>query len=144
MFRKIHSNRDPQDTVFSELKKEFGFYYDRTGSWCRGMMDRYPKFLFGAMTGLMVVSLALSFTSFRLREVPLKLKPIAKISQPQPISDGFSKIIQAGAALKETIALKKLVDSITTKPTLSKADSAALENALDRLQQINKPLNVKQ
>ena len=144
MFRKIHSNRDPRDTVFSELKKEFSVYYDRTTSWCSALISRNPKLLFGTMIGLMVVSLALSFTVFRLREVPVKVNPEVKISHPQPISDGFSQIMQAAAALKETISLKKLVDSITSKPTLSKADSTALENALDKLQQINKPLNVKQ
>lgn len=144
MFRKIHSNRDPQDTVFSELKKEFGVYYNRTANWGGKFTRRYPRLLFGAMVGLMLISLALSFTVFRPRDIPVKINPAVKISHPEPISDGFSQIMQAGAALKETISLKKVVDSITAKPTLSKADSTVLENALDRLQQINKPLNAKQ
>jgi hypothetical protein len=143
MFKKIHSNRDPQDTVFSELKKEFRAYFDAAGTWFISFIDRYPNFLFGAMIILMLVSFALSFTVFRLREIPVKIQPSVKVRRPEPVSDGFDRILQAGAALKETIALKKLVDSITAKPTLSRADSTALENALDRLQQINKQLNVK-
>jgi hypothetical protein len=142
MFKKIHSNRDPQDTVFRELKKEFRVYFDQAGHGWRNFISRYPKFLFGSMIGLMLISLVLSFTVFRLRDVPLKIKTVAVSGQARPVSDGFSRIIQAGAALKETISLKKFIDSITAKPVLSEADSVRLEQALDRLQNINKNLNL--
>jgi hypothetical protein len=140
MFKRIHSNRDPQDTVFSELKKEYQAYFDRAGNCWRSFLTRYPKFLFGSMIFLMVISLALSFTVFRLRDAPVKAAVAARQKVPVPVTNDFSRIIQAGAALKETIVLKRLIDSVTAKPALTRSDSLALETALDRLQQLNKNL----
>jgi len=140
MFKRIHSNRDQQDTVFSELKKEYKVFFDRAGNYWRSFVMRYPKFLFGSMIFLMVISLALSFTVFRLRDTPIKAAAPILQKTPGPLKNDFSRIIQAGAALKETIGLKRLVDSIMAKPALSRSDSLRLETALDRLQQLNKNL----
>ena len=130
MFKKIHSNRDPGDTLYSEIKKEFGEYFHKAGSGTKSFTERYPKLLFG----LMVICIAVSISVvFALRKHPA---PPPKITV-SPVSDGFSQILNLSAALKETIALKKQVDSLSKKRTLDKADSAALLNDLNRLQQIN-------
>lgn len=143
MFRKIHSNRDPRDTVYTELKKEFAVYFGKAGSCGREFTERFPKILFGAMIFCIVVSIALSFTVFR-KPAPVKpAQPPAELKKPpktslSPLSDGFSEILRTGSALKETIGLKKEVDSITAQKTFSKADSTVLLKDLDNLQQINK------
>jgi hypothetical protein len=141
MFKKIHSNRNPEDTVYSELKKEFTVYFVKAGTIGRHIIGRYPKFIFGAMIFLMLVSIALTLSVFR------KPQPVA-VKQPpkttlKPLNDGFSEILRVGSALKETISLKKQVDSISAKKTLNKTDSVTLVADLDRLQQINQPFNKK-
>ena len=142
MFRKLHSNRDPRDTLLSEIKKEFGSHFEKAGDQLRGFTSRYPKILFGAMVTLMLLSVDLSLTVFRYR--PPAVKHIATgtgIKKPpksslSPVTDGFGQILRIGDEIKETIALKKIVDSLTTKKSLSRQDSITLERALDRLQQI--------
>ena len=135
MFRKIHSNRDPRDTVYTELKKEFAVYFGKAGSCGREFTERFPKILFGAMIFCIVVSIALSFAVFR-KPLPVAVKQRPK-STLKPLNDGFSEILRVGSALKETISLKKQVDSITAKKVMSKTDSLLLEKDLDLLQQIN-------
>ena len=130
MFKKIHSNRDPGDTLYSEIKKEFGEYFHKAGSSTKSFTERYPKLLFGLMVLCITVSISVVFT---LRKRPA---PPPKITV-SPVSDGFSQILNLSAALKETITLKKQVDSLSKKRTLDNADSATLLNDLNRLQQIN-------
>jgi hypothetical protein len=135
MFKKIHSDRDPQDTVYSELKKEFAVYFIKANSAGKRITGRYPNFFFGAMVLLMLASLVLSFTVFRVSEAP-----VAEKAAPSLINSGFDQILQTGTALKETIQLKRQVDSLAAKKALSLPDSAALEKDLDRLKQINNHL----
>lgn len=135
MFRKIHSNRDPKDTLWSELRKEFGSYFHAAGDFFSAVVEFRPRLTFAIMVAALSSSLIISFTFFRHRDEP-KSKPVeAKVS---PVRDGFSEIIIASEKLKMTIALKSLVDSITSKKTLTSKDSLTLDSALDRLQSIQK------
>jgi hypothetical protein len=146
MFRKLHSNRDPRDTLFSEVKKEFGTHFQKAGEGFRAFTGRYPKILFGAMVTLMLVSVGLSLTVFRYRPPAVKHVAVGTgIKKPpksslSPVTDGFGQILRIGDEIKETIALKKIVDSLTTKKSLTQQDSITLEKALDRLQIIKQQL----
>jgi hypothetical protein len=149
MFKKIHSNRDPNDTLYSEIKKEFGEYFGKAERHSKAFLERHTKLVFKLMVGMLVTSIALSFTVFRKRDIPAnRFKPIqvsrssAKVD-PAVINDGFSKILQAGSALREMIKLKRQVDSITAKKVLTPQDSLVLEKDLDMLQQINSSSNNK-
>jgi hypothetical protein len=139
MFKKIHSNRDPEDTVYRELKKEFSAHFSKADHYLNSILSRYPKQAFALMVALMMVSMGLSLTVFRNKELP----PINKSAQSRPRSlfapanDGFDRILETGAALKQTIGLKRQIDSLTTKGSLTHADSIALEKALDQLQQLS-------
>lgn len=130
MFKKIHSKRDASDTLYSEIKKEFGGYFGKAASGTRSFTERYPRMLFGLMIFCMVISISVVFA---LRKRPA---PPPKITV-SPVSDGISQVMGLGSALRETIALKGQVDSISKKKTLDKTDSALLLNDLNRLQQIN-------
>ena len=132
MFKKIHSNRDPGDTLYSEIKKEFGGYFSKAAGGTRTFTERYPKFLFGLMVFCIILSISVVFT-LRKRHAP---PPKITVS---PVSDGIGQILSLSSALKETIALKKQVDSISRKQSLDKSDSATLLKDLDRLHQINQP-----
>ena len=139
MWRKIHSNRDPRDTIYSELKKEFSPYFGKANSAGKNLLGRYPKFFFGCMVTLMAVSLALSFTVFRHHE-PVKAQMPTK-TQSSPIQDGFTQIMVTAGEIKQTIKLKQLVDSITAKKQLTQADSTSLDSALNQLQRIHNHQN---
>jgi len=132
MFKKIHSKRNPNDTLYSEIKKEFSGYFSKAGNETRSFTERYPKLLYGLMVLSIVVSISVVF-ALRKRPAP---PPKVTIS---PVSDSFSQVLRLSAALKETLALKKQVDSISRKQTLDKSDSVLLLNDLDRLQKINQP-----
>jgi hypothetical protein len=130
MFKKIHSKRDSSDTLYSEIKKEFGGYFQKAGTKSRSFTERYPKLLFGLMVFCIILSISVVFA---LRKRPA---PPPKITL-SPVNDGITQVMGLSTALKETIALKTQVDSISQKKTLDKADSARLLNDLNRLQQIN-------
>jgi len=132
MWRKIHSNRDPRDTLYSEIHKEFGTYFSIAGNFSKRLLNAHPKIILGLMIALMLASAGLSFTVFRHPE-----PKVTHVEKPvNPVGDGFSKILQTAAKIKEGLRLKKLIDSLSTRKQLSSADSALLENALDSLQQI--------
>ena len=139
MFRKIHSNRDPRDTVYTELKKEFNPYVSKAGEGLKAATSRYPKFLFWMMVVNIVLSAALSFTVFRHKDVARQLKkPPNAIS---PVSNGFDRIMQTASTIREMTLLKKQIDSLSGKEQLNSKDSLVLEKALDRFQQINHQFN---
>jgi hypothetical protein len=134
MFKKIHSNRDPRDTVWSEVRKQFSPYFDKAGTGLKKTTEQYPKFLFWMMVINITLSIVLVTTVFRPKSPPKKVAPL---SLAKPVSGGFDEIVAASKALRATITLKKQVDSITHKKTLSKADSAALLKDLDSLQHLS-------
>ena len=136
MWKRIHSNRDPRDTLYSEIRKEFSSYFTIVANSGKRLAIAYPKFLFGCMVLFMTVSMVLSFTLFRHRE---KAKP-AVVKKVNPVEDGFNQIIQATGNIRETLHLKKLVDSLSAKKQLTTADSILLDSALDRLSKIHQTL----
>ncbi|NHA05491.1 hypothetical protein G7092_16900 [Mucilaginibacter sp. HC2] len=136
MWKKIHSNRDPRDTLYSEIRKEFGAYFNIAGDAAKRLAGAYPRFFFGCMVLLMALSFVLSFTVFRH---PERAKAIA-VEKVSPLEDGFSKIMQATGSIRETIQLKKLVDSLTAKKQLTGQDSTLLDSALDHLSKIHQTL----
>ncbi|EHQ26472.1 hypothetical protein BDD43_0740 [Mucilaginibacter gracilis] len=137
MLKKLTSNRDPKDTLLSELKKEFGSYYTKAAGKGQHFVDRFPRFVFSSMIVLMLVSAGLSFTVFRNKE-PVINKKAPAAQKSSSLTTGLGQLLQTGESLRETIALKRQVDSLIAKKTLTNADSAALEKALDKLQQLNK------
>lgn len=136
MWRKIHSNRDPRDTLYSELHKEFGTYFTIVRNVAKRLAESYPKCLFGAMVFLMALSLVLSFAVFHHPE-KAKTTMVKKVN---PVEDGFDQIMLATGNIRETLHLKKMVDSISAKKQLTGADSALLDSALDRLSKIHQTL----
>jgi hypothetical protein len=94
------------------------------------------------MLGLLVISGTLSFTLFRH---PLgRPTAHAAVQQKQPagavdqavVGDSFSRLAGTAAALKQTLSLKQRVEVLLGKGHLSHADSLALGQALDTLQQL--------
>jgi hypothetical protein len=136
MWRKIHSNRDPRDTLYSEIRKEFSSYFRIIGDTGQKLLAAYPRLFFGLMVVSMLASFALSLTVLRNRE-PDRKAPEKKI---HTVQDGFSQIMQATGNIRETLRLKALVDSLATKKVLAAGDSMLLDSALDRLSEIHQTL----
>ncbi|QEM06225.1 hypothetical protein DIU31_022890 [Mucilaginibacter rubeus] len=136
MWKRIHSNRDPRDTLYSEIHKEFDSYFAIAGNAARRLANAYPRFIMGAMIFLMALSFVLSFTVFRKSEKA----NITVVKKVNPVEDGFRQILQATGNIRETMKLKKLVDSLTAKKQLSAVDSTLLDSALDRLSKIHQTL----
>jgi len=130
MFRKITSNRDPKDTVYSEIKKEFSPYFKSIRAYFQRLTQTYPKFLFAMMVVNIILSVILTTTV--LRKKPVEKKGVV-IATPS----GFDKIMIAGGKLKKTIAIKREIDSLSLIKKLSKQDSVLLNSALDQFQKLN-------
>ena len=137
MFKKLRSNRDPRDTLFSELRKEFGGYADKFNQLSTDIAHRHPKFLFAAMVMLLIASVFLAVLLHKqpAPKVDAKVKPEKAV-----INDGFDQLLSAGAVLRQTIQLRRQVDSISAKKVLSKTDSQTLIRALDSLQHMQMTL----
>lgn len=130
MFRKIHSNRDPKDTLASELRKTFRPYIEQTSVVITQQMKKYPKLLYALMLISVVISAGLSFTILRNHE------PAAQVQKPflKPvISEGLDQISHTAATIGQTIQLKNQIDSLSRKQQLTRQDSIALERDLDQL-----------
>ncbi|RFZ91077.1 hypothetical protein D0C36_19230 [Mucilaginibacter conchicola] len=135
MWRKIHSNRDPRDTLFSELCREFKPRLSGLLAAAKKLIHKRPKVFFALMLMMLFLSVVLSFTAFRQHDQPVS---VHYKHQPEVISDGFSRIAETAEKLNETIRLKRVVDSLTAKKQLSTADSLRLNSVLNRLEQIQK------
>src|SRR5437868_941411 len=97
MWRKIHSNRDPRDTLYSEVHKEFGTYFNAAGQFFKQLLNAYPRIVLGLMIFLMVASAVLSFTVFRHPES----KSVRTEKRLNPVGDGFSQILQTASKIRE-------------------------------------------
>ena len=142
MFKKIHSNRDPEATIYSELRKEFGGHFENMETKAVSFLRAYPRPIFLFMLVMIIGSFILSFTVFREKK-PGSVLPVKLNSANQALKSstpGFDQILQAGAALKETIALKAEVENILSKKELGAEDSLKLAQALDRLEHLKKSI----
>jgi hypothetical protein len=137
MFKKIHSNRDPRDTLYSEIRREFGTYFSAAGAWLRRVAELNPRLIFSGMISLMVLSIIISIIFFQFK--PVHNTTAAKI-KASPVQDGFDQIIDATAKLKRTLEWKHLIDSLSSKKVLNAQDSIALDSALNGLQSIRKTI----
>jgi hypothetical protein len=142
MFKRIHSNRKPEDTLWKALHQEFSGYFVKAGLRFGILFGNYPRVIFGAMVGLLLFSGALSFTVFRHPVKSSAARPAMQDQQPNslksphPLDAGFTRILEAGSALKQTLELKERVESTLAKGRLTHTDSVTLENALDSLRQL--------
>jgi hypothetical protein len=131
MFRKITSNRDPKDTLASEIKKEFKPYFRSVRAKFQRIAHNYPRFLFAMMVINIILSVVLTTTVLRRHPAPAK-----KVVVTTP--SGFDNILIAGEKLKKTMALKRTIDSLSLIKNLSQRDSVLLDSALDQFQKLNR------
>lgn len=137
MFRKLRSNRDPANTLGSELRKEFAIYFSKAETGVKTLTQQYPKQIYAGMLVLIVVSLVFSFTTTKKIELQQSKPAIGTL---KPVQDSFSDIMETGNTFRRTLMLKQEIEIIIGKDKLTAADSLRLEKALDELHDINKTL----
>lgn len=141
MFRKIHSNRDSKDTLWSELRKEFAGYISRADERFRHLCLTYPRQVYTAMVLLLIISIVLSFWILRQRKSLPVLLSIQKDVHAKPASDGFVQISQKAAALQETALIKAQIEKLIAKDSLDHRDSVMLTKAIDRFHELSIYIN---
>jgi hypothetical protein len=137
MFRKITSNRDPGKTLGSELKKEFGIYFERAGTKSRQLLEKYPRQVFTAMIIAILFSGVLAFTV--MREQQRQIIPVK--TSVQNTASGFGQIISTASALQTLWATQQQVDLLLKKDTLTHTDSLTLNRALSQMESLRSMLN---
>lgn len=136
MFRKIHSNRDPRDTLFSEISREFSVYIQKFKHWFSGICLTYPKAVYSTMILLMIGSAISSFLFLQTKKpVPQKAKSASEVTVP--VKNGFGQILEKGLALQEAVELKTQIEMLIAKDSLTSIDSVSLEKAIDRLHMLS-------
>lgn len=134
MFKKIHSNRDPEKTIWSELNNEFAPYISKANTGFSTIISAYPKQIFVGMMLLIIVSAVLSFTVFRNTDDPLAVK----VSQQERIIPQVPQVnmLQMIDLMEETLLIQKQLDSIAAKEVLSATDSLTITNGIKRLDEL--------
>lgn len=134
MFKKIHSNRDPEKTIWSELNNEFAPYISKANTGFSTIISAYPKQIFVGMMLLIIVSAVLSFTVFRNTDDPLAVKVSGQVRIIPQVPQ--ANMLQMIDLMEETLLIQKQLDSIAAKEVLSAADSLTITNGIKRLDEL--------
>ena len=145
MFKKIHSNRQPEDTLYASIKTEFAPVFDKAGNKFQNLLKRYPKTIFIGMIFLMVVSGIVSFTLFR-NKPSRSNKGMLTINRGnakereinRKTDSSMAGILLITQKLMVNIRLKQKIEGLIKQPRLSHQDSASLLIAIDSLEIIRK------
>jgi hypothetical protein len=135
MFKKITAKRDPQATIGSELKREFGAHFSRLQDRGRQLCAKYPRPLFILMLVCMTGSGILAFTVMRNPKPPtLTLKAN---DNGGPLT-GIGQLMRTADALQQVFAIQSQVRGLLKKDKLTAADSLVLRRALQKIDSIQR------
>jgi len=143
MFKRIHSNRDPEKTIWSELNNEFTPYVSKANSSFSSFVNAYPKQIYIGMLILIICSAALSFTLFRVTDNPLQKYSVQQ-DQVTKRNEPEVNMLNQIDMLQSSLMLRKSIDSILLKKALTRNDSLVLNSAITRLEKIESRLKIKQ
>jgi len=138
MFRKIHSNRDPRDTVFVALRQEFAACFNFLQSKSLLLLRSYPRIAFIGMLLFMCASLLLTLTVYKPEQ---KGSRVSVVDALKPAQDGIGQVMNQAEAIREHLRLKQEITMLIAKDSLSTSDSADLELAIERLHQLTLKTN---
>ena len=136
MFKKITSNRPPDTTVWTAFYREFGKYIDGGTHRTKQFLEARPRTVFSVMVASILVSA--SCFLFLPKEKPKKESP--NFFLQQPLTDGMGGIVTTVSTLKELLEIRTVLDGLIEKDSLDSSDSLLMENAIDRMQVLEKRL----
>jgi len=137
MFKKITSNRPPDTTVWTAFYREFGKYIDGGTHRTKRFLETRPRAVFTAM----VVSILVSVSCFLFLPKETPKKDSTNLFVQQPLTDGMGSIVTTVSTLKELLEIRTVLDGLIEKDSLDISDSLLMENAIDRIQVLEKRLS---
>lgn len=137
MFKKITSNRPPDTTVWTAFYREFGRYIDGSITGTKRFLETRPRTVFIVMVLSILVSVGCFL--FLPKEKPKKDSP--NLFVQQPLMDGMGGIVTTVSTLKELLEIRTVLDGLIEKDSLDSSDSLLMENAIDRMQVLEKRLS---
>jgi hypothetical protein len=127
-------------TLLSELRKEFASFYIKAKQKFEWLLKAYPYHCYA----LMLILIPLSSVYVFILNPPKRIHTAGKETiKSQPITNSFSGMIETSYSLARTMSLKKEIETIVAKDTLSAKDGLRLESALAELEQIDQSLKQK-
>ncbi|MFD2742440.1 MULTISPECIES: hypothetical protein [Sphingobacterium] len=137
MFRKITSNRPPDTTVWTAFYREFGKYADGSAHRTKRFLETRPRTVFVAM----ILSILGSVGCFLFLPKEKSKKDSPNLFVQQPLMDGMGGIVTTVSTLKELLEIRTVLDGLIEKDSLDSSDSLLMENAIDRMQVLEKRLS---
>lgn len=137
MFKKITSNRPPDTTVWTAFHREFGKYIDGSIARSKWFLEARPRTVFFAM----VISILVSVGCFLFLPKEKSKKDRPNLFVKQPLTDGMGGIVTTVSTLKELLEIRAILDGLMQKDSLDSTDSLLMENAIDRMQILERRLS---
>jgi len=142
MFQRIRSNRDPEKTIWSEVKPIVSPYFSKANAGFSSILKRQGKLIYACMIIVIIASVILSFTVFDTADNPLD-NPIPSATGVQRPHQNDESLLPKIDMLQSTLMLRKSIDSLLSKKVLTRQDSLYLVSAITKLEAIEKQLNLK-
>jgi len=137
MFKKISSNIDPEATVLKEFRKEFAVYFDKAGEGRNLLLNSYPKEIFAGMVISLIISCIVCFFIYTPSErqkdkMPDMYKGTANVTDR--VTGGIGEIVNLSSKISDLNILKRKVEAVLMKPSLTHSDTIFLESAIHQLE----------
>lgn len=137
MFKKLSSNIDPEATVLKEFRKEFATYFDKVEEGRNQLLHSYPKEIYTGMLIALIISCIVCFFIYTPSErqkdkMPDMYKKTANVTDR--VTGGIGEIVDLTSKISDLNILKKKVEAVLMKPSLTHADTIFLESAIQQLE----------
>jgi hypothetical protein len=142
MLQKIRSNRDPEKTIWSELRPIVAPYFSKANAGFSSVLKKQGKVIYAGMVVVIIVSAILSFTVFSTTDNPLD-NPLPSTTGIQSPHRKEENLLPKIEMLQSTLMLRKSIDSLLSKKVLTHQDSLSLVSAITKLEAIEKQINLK-
>lgn len=129
MFKKIHSNIDPNARLGSELRKEFSNYFNAAETRSVSFLTTYPREVFFVMVVMLALSAIVCFVVYNpsVRAKEKMHHPVTTASQVSASAIAqTAQLVHSGQALARMYQLRTQIKTILAKPKMNHADSALL------------------
>nr|WP_181718587.1 hypothetical protein [Pedobacter sp.]QJS06248.1 hypothetical protein [Pedobacter sp.] len=146
MLQKINSNKEPDVTVTSEIRKEFGAYFDKAEEKRNVLLKSYPKQIFIGMLISIAISLIICFVVMTPDVRQKDKMPHYELSGKEVagnVINGLSDTYKKGSTVVDLIELRTQVEEVLKKPVLTHEDSLFLEKAIILFEQNQSPNKTK-
>lgn len=147
MFKKIHSNSDPEATIATELKKEFGKYFTAAEARSVSFLNTYPKEVFFVMVVVLALSATICFIVYNpsMREKEkMRHRQVSPSAIGSKALDQTQDMLQEGETLSRMYELKSQIRAILSKPKLNHSDSLILRRNIAEIEQAGNTSTQKQ